>query len=249
MDPSNSLQFLYHPGDSCEAKGLMARLSWRHLHPVRLRLLFKAQAICRHTVHACLQAVVCGALISSLSPPFAQRAQIDLQEHIIFLPQYHNIGKIQEMLPVLPWIRGERVACWFKIFYLHRKANSGVCAGRIEGKAVFYLYIYLRNWIGFIFYSDLALFLPCLSLSVVLCCMLTLQILAAKMTATVFFNMYCTVNGIRKPWGIIAIRQIKRYIYGKLPKYIFTVKNTLLSDKLYHKIGVILSCRGEKLEI
>lgn len=153
------------------------------------------------------------------------------------------------MLPALPWTRGEKVACWYKKIYLHKKKNSGVYAGRTEGKTLVYLYIYLRNWIRFLFYSDLALFLPCLSLWVVLCWMLTLQILAAKMTATVFFNMYCTVNGIRKPWGIIAIHQIKRYIYGKLPKYMFTVKNTLLSDKLYHKIGVTLSCRGEKLEI
>lgn len=119
----------------------------------------------------------------------------------------HNTytGKIQEMLSTLPWTRGERVACWYKkMIYLHRKTNSSIYAGRIKGKAILYFYIYLRNWIWLIFYSDVALFLPCLSLSVVLCCMLTLQILAAKMTAAAFFNMYCTVNGITKPWGIIA---------------------------------------------
>lgn len=42
---------------------------------------------------------------------------------------------------------------------------------------------------------------------------------------------------------------MKRCIYGKLPKYILTVKNISLSDKLYQKIGVILSWRGEKFEI
>lgn len=93
MGPSSSLQkFLYHPGDSCEAKWLMARLSWRHLGPVRLRLLFKAQPTSRHTVHACLQLAVCGALNSSATalclPCPAKCMQIDFQEHIIFLPQY-----------------------------------------------------------------------------------------------------------------------------------------------------------------
>lgn len=195
---------------SVRQKGSCFSSCWRHLCRVRLRLLFKAQTISRHTVHACLQAVVCGALSSSLSLPFAFPALPNAfkltSRSTLYSCQNTYIGKIQELLPALPWTRGERVACWHKkIFYLNRKTNPRVYAGRIKGKTILCLYIYLRNWIQFIFYCDLAIFLPCLSLSVVLCCMLPLQILAAKMTATVYFNMYCTVNGITKPWGIIAI--------------------------------------------
>lgn len=158
MDPSSSSQkFLYHPGASCEAGGLRARLGRRHLHPVRLRLLFKAQTISRHTVHACLQPVVCGLLSSSVTAlclPCSSLPNAFKLTSKSTLYSCHNtyIRKIQEMLPALPWTRGERVACRCKkIFYLHRKTNSGVYAGRIKGKAILYLYIYLRNWIQFIF--------------------------------------------------------------------------------------------------
>lgn len=62
--------------------------------------------------------------------------------------------------------------------------------------------------------------------------MLTLQILAATMTITVFFNICGTITSITKPSDVIAIAKEKKKVclYGKLPKYIYT-ENVSSSDR------------------
>lgn len=122
-------RFLHRPGDLCEVKGLMPRLSWRPLSPVRLNPLLKAQTVPRQTVHACLQVVAYGALISLLSMPFAfppppNALKFSFQEHMIFLPQY--IYK-ENARPVcyLPYLKPEvKLPRWHKTIFCNTQKDK-----------------------------------------------------------------------------------------------------------------------------
>jgi len=131
MDHTYCLQrFLHHPQDGCEPKGLMPSRSWRLLSPVRLNLLLKAQTVPRQTVCACLQAVACGALSSSLSLPLAFRPPPNALKFASRTTLYscHNtyMGETQDLLPALPQARHETVACWYKTIFCYTHKFQGV---------------------------------------------------------------------------------------------------------------------------
>lgn len=80
--------------------------------------------------------------------------------------------------------------------------------------------------------------------------MLTLQILAATMTITVFFNICGTITSITKPSDVIAIaKERKKYVYMANCQNIFSQRMFHLQTDNIIKSITLISWKGGNVEV